>query len=167
MFRNKKIEQNEQGQIILVAGEGGHFEQMRRFQSRFMENYTGQLYFLTDFKKKSIPENIAYSELGVLRGKGGLGLLSVLRYMIRTLKVLIPILIKGKVRIISTGPGIALFPALIVKVCGGKVVHIETWSRFYSRSSTGNFMYFLADRFYVQNMELLEIYPKAIFSGRL
>lgn len=69
--------------------------------------------------------------------------------------------------IISTGPGIAISAGIAAKLFRVKIIHIETWSRFYSKSFTGRIMYKLADKFYVQNEELLKIYPKAIYSGRL
>ena len=68
---------------------------------------------------------------------------------------------------VSTGPGIAILPAILTRSFGGKVVHIETWSRFYSKSMTGKVMYFLANKFYVQNQSLLKLYKQAIYSGKL
>jgi hypothetical protein len=68
---------------------------------------------------------------------------------------------------ISTGPGVALLSGLLFKIFRKKIVYIETWSRFYSKSMTGKYMYLLAGRFYVQNIELLQLYPNAIYSGLL
>lgn len=69
--------------------------------------------------------------------------------------------------ILSTGPGISFFTALYFKFKGVKIIHIETWSRFTTRSLTGRLMYIISDKFYVQNESLLSIYPKAIYSGLL
>ncbi|AWL11247.1 hypothetical protein HMF8227_00751 [Saliniradius amylolyticus] len=68
---------------------------------------------------------------------------------------------------ISTGPGIAIIPALILRICGGKVIHLETWSRFYTRSLAGRVMYLIANRFYYQNKTLSKFYPKGMYGGRL
>jgi len=46
-------------------------------------------------------------------------------------------------------------------------VHVETWSRFETRSWTGRVMYRIADRFYVQNREQKRHYPHSIFGGLL
>lgn len=70
--------------------------------------------------------------------------------------------------LISTGPGISVLASIYLKFFyKSKIIHIETWSRFNSKSLTGRFMYILADVFYVQNEEALKLYPKAIYSGRL
>ncbi|HAS0848176.1 TPA: polysaccharide biosynthesis protein, partial [Enterobacter hormaechei subsp. xiangfangensis] len=69
--------------------------------------------------------------------------------------------------IVTTGPGIAISAAIAAKLLNVKIIHIETWSRFTTRSFSGRIMYHLASKFYVQNESLLQLYPKAIFSGRL
>ena len=69
--------------------------------------------------------------------------------------------------VLSTGPGIAIPVAVAAKLRGVRVSHVETWSRFYSSSWTARFLYLLASDFYVQNKELLSIFPKATWSGRL
>lgn len=69
---------------------------------------------------------------------------------------------------ISTGPGIAVVVGVYLKIFSRvKVIHIESWSRFYSRSLTGCVMNMVADEFYVQNKELLSRYSRAKYSGRL
>ena len=68
---------------------------------------------------------------------------------------------------VSTGPGIAIVPALLLRLRGVKVVHIETWSAFYRKSLTGRVMKRIAHRFIVQNKELLGTYPDAEYGGRL
>tara|TARA_R110000772_G_scaffold268725_1_gene398196 strand:- start:5319 stop:5810 length:492 start_codon:yes stop_codon:yes gene_type:complete len=69
--------------------------------------------------------------------------------------------------LISTGPGVAIFPMLLGRLLGKEIIYIETWSRFYNKSLAGKVMYRLANKFYVQNRELLILYPKAIYSGKL
>ncbi|WP_460478105.1 PssD/Cps14F family polysaccharide biosynthesis glycosyltransferase [Bowmanella dokdonensis] len=69
--------------------------------------------------------------------------------------------------LISTGPGIAIVPALMFRLMGRQVIHVETWSRFNTCSFSGKVMYRLSTKFYVQNKEQLRRYPKAVWSGRL
>ncbi|MBU2870944.1 PssD/Cps14F family polysaccharide biosynthesis glycosyltransferase [Colwellia sp. E2M01] len=68
---------------------------------------------------------------------------------------------------VSTGTGMVIIPALILRLMNKNVIHIEDWSRFNSRSYTGKVMYYIANKFYVQNESLLKKYPRAIYSGRL
>ena len=49
--------------------------------------------------------------------------------------------------IISTGPGLVVLPALLIRLTGGVVIHIETWSRFETASLTGRVMYHLSSVF--------------------
>ncbi|MCA0976701.1 hypothetical protein LCL99_19715 [Halomonas denitrificans] len=70
--------------------------------------------------------------------------------------------------VVSTGPGLSFLFAVYYKLFGkAKVIHIETWSRFYSASITGKMMYYISDAFYYQNEELAHLYPKGKYSGRL
>jgi len=69
--------------------------------------------------------------------------------------------------LISTGTSMVIIPALLFRLLNKKVIHIEDWSRFNTRSYTGKIMYYIADTFYVQNKSLLKKYPKAVYSGRL
>nr|WP_301538293.1 PssD/Cps14F family polysaccharide biosynthesis glycosyltransferase [Providencia rettgeri] len=87
---------------------------------------------------------------------------------IRILKDVISLYKKNNIKAcISTGPGLAIPAAIITKIYGGKVIHIETWSRFHSKSFTGRILYYIADVFYVQNKSLLKLYPNATYSGLL
>ncbi|MDD2698435.1 MAG: hypothetical protein PHF17_06500 [Arcobacteraceae bacterium] len=62
--------------------------------------------------------------------------------------------------VVSTGPGIV---SLFFKIFGKKIVFVETWSRFETKSMTGK----IADKFYIQNKSLQKHYPKAIYGGLL
>lgn len=69
--------------------------------------------------------------------------------------------------IVSTGPGLVVIPALIFRSLNKKVIFIETWSRFTSKSFTGILMSKISNVFYVQNKTLLNVYKNAVYSGRL
>lgn len=69
--------------------------------------------------------------------------------------------------IVSTGPGVAILPFFVFKQLGVKTMFLETFCRFETKSITGRIMYRIADRFLVQNIELLRLYPKAEYCGRL
>jgi UDP-N-acetylglucosamine:LPS N-acetylglucosamine transferase len=153
--------------IILVAGEGGHFEQAKRLYFNMREEMLGNVIVLTDTHNKKITPEILHCELGDFRGKDGFNLYGFFRHLKNIYSIVMPIIKSNDVALISTGPGIAILPALLVKVFGGKVVHIETWSRFYSKSGAGKIMYLIADKFYFQNKELSLVYPKGIYAGRL
>lgn len=160
--------------ILLVYGSGGHNEQMKRLAKEllalFLKNdknilfmslcdedvlhpITDQVYFVP-----SVTDKFSYIKL----------LFKLPLRMVQTFNILRNLNKQYDIQyMITTGPGLGVLSGLYFKIFGKKVIHIETWSRFYSKSLTGRCMYYLADYFFVQNKELLNLYPKAIYKGRL
>jgi UDP-N-acetylglucosamine:LPS N-acetylglucosamine transferase len=160
--------------ILLVYGSGGHNEQMQRLytelqisikkhdiESRFISfcdhdvkhPVTNKVYYTT-----SVTDKFSYIKIA----------LKLIPTFIKTVQVIRGIDKEHNIAyMISTGPGIAILTALYFKLKRKKIIHIETWSRFYSKSLTGRFMYYLADEFIIQNKELFQLYPKAVYKGRL
>lgn len=154
--------------ILIVYGSGGHKEQMRRLLTLMKEQADFEIVSISD-----TPDN--FNSLKHFRCPEPRGKFSIYKApfqlinnaivtAFQSLKVVTKFKVTG---VVSTGPGMAILPALIFKLLGKKVIFIESWSRFYTSSLTGKVMYYIADTFYVQNKELLELYPKATFSGRL
>ena len=158
-------------QILLVYGSGGHNEQMKRLYNKLLVK-NSNLEFISicdnDVKNKlttkvytitSVTDKFSYINLAL---KLPLKIISIV-------KVLNQIKNENKIDyIISSGPGIAIIVSLFFKFfTKTKIIHIETWSRFYSKSLTGRFMYYIANDFFVQNQELLKLYPNAKYKGRL
>lgn len=158
--------------LFLVSGEGGHLAQMNRLTSGLKmvcPNESYQIFFVTDNLSK---QNVQFKfdefiALGCIREKSGFSIKSIFKYLYRLIPLVKVIIFTKKVVIISTGPGICIPLAFLAKIFKKKVIHVETWSRFYTKSLTGRIMYLLSDVFLVQNEELLSMYPKAIYSGRL
>jgi len=157
--------------ILLIYGEGGHKTQMTRLLSKMVATgrCSGVQWVGLCENNQEIDSLTNYSlppardkhsrKPAILKMPGNLWLY---------LKYLRKIHLAWKVRgVISTGPGIAILPSLFFKLSGAKIVHIETWSRFETKSLTGRVMYRIADRFYVQNREQKRHYPHAIFGGLL
>jgi beta-1,4-N-acetylglucosaminyltransferase len=69
--------------------------------------------------------------------------------------------------IISAGPGIGVPACILAKCLRIKVIYIETGSRVFALSMSGKILSRFADLFFVQWEELLSLYPKAIYAGRL
>lgn len=158
--------------IIFLCGTGGHKEQTKRLRLILEEKLKSkEILSIGILEKNTNLENMDKSyEILPVRDKNcrykNLYMFpqSVFSSVIITLKILFKYRVK---LMISTGPGIAVIPAIIFKIFKKKIIFIETWSRFEKASSTGKFMYRIADYFIIQNIELKEIYPKAIYGGRL
>lgn len=157
--------------VLFIYGAGGHRTEMQRLMSVL--------------KKRSQSDGFDYVTLG----DGVLGNDAIAHYpakdvrdkhsRIRSMKLFISSTLQlyKQVReihetfdvsgIISTGPGVAILPFFVFKQSGVKTVFLETFCRFETKSITGRIMYRIADRFLVQNIELLRLYPKAEYCGRL
>ena len=67
--------------------------------------------------------------------------------------------------IISTGALSTIPMCLLGKVFRKKIIFIESFAKVNSPTLTGKLIYKIADQFYVQWEEMLDIYPKAIYKG--
>lgn len=155
--------------VVLAAfGEGGHESQMNRLICGLEEGLALPVISLTDSTREYhwSHKRILLPEVRDKHRRDTVGAVKRIAHLfIMFRKIASHYDIEA---VISTGPGVAFFVALYFKCfASAKVIHIETWSRFYSRSLTGKLIYRIADKFYVQNEELLALYPNAEFSGRL
>ncbi|MCG2835706.1 polysaccharide biosynthesis protein [Photobacterium sp. WH77] len=154
--------------VLFTYGEGGHQAQANRLAKLLKIE-------LEDFDFISLSDSKVQAEWSVkhyianeLRGKHQRIGLFKFQSFINILSSIKKVKKENRLKvIISTGPGISVLSALYLKLFGVKVIHIETWSRFTSKSLTGRVMYYLANEFLVQNKSLLKVYPKAKYSGRL
>lgn len=158
--------------ILLIYGEGGHRSQMEKLYLKFREHQSSHQnkIFLGMYENTDAISDLNHFYFYPMRDKHShiktmrnifLNIFLSLRYawkIHRNYHV---------VGVVSTGPGIAIPPSLILRLMGRRVVFIETWSRFKTHSLTGRVMYKIAHRFYIQNEELLKLYPKAIYAGLL
>jgi beta-1,4-N-acetylglucosaminyltransferase len=152
--------------VLLVFGQGGHAVQMRRL--------VGHLALTADdcdaiVDEAHLADGLARREWVAtpLRPKIGFSLMGPMHFASGVLQAWHLIGRTPYQLVVSTGPGIAIAVALAARLRGVPVVHIETWSRFRSRSWAGRALYLLATRFYVQNRSLLPLYRRAKYSGRL
>lgn len=160
--------------ILLVYGSGGHNEEMIRLHDQLhdlLSQCNHELYFLSfcddDVKHvvtkdkvivPSVTDKFSYIKL----------FLKIPVKTIQAISALNTLHKKNSIDyMITTGPGIGALAGLYFKFKKTKVISIENSSRFYSKSLTARALYYLADYFIVQNEELLKIYDKAIYKGRL
>ena len=56
---------------------------------------------------------------------------------------------------------------ILGKIFGSKVIYIETFANTNKKTATGRLIYPIADLFIVQWEEMLKLYPKAKYEGRI
>ena len=157
--------------VLLIAGEGGHLTQMKRLLKRMQSSTLSESTTFLGLWEKGRPiESLDGYHLLPVRNKHSIAVTisqiprAAWYYLVALFQLQRRYRIRG---VISTGPGIAVIPSIVFRLLGARVVFIETWSRFDTHSWTGRLMYRVAQRFYVQNREQLDFYPKAQFRGRL
>lgn len=156
--------------VLMVYGQGGHAAEMQRFinyapneltSKKFIsltdvktrsDTYSKQFYCVEARDKFSYVKNIFVFTLYFFWA------------LIQTTRILIKYKVVGMV---STGPGIAIVPALMCRLLLINVVYLESLSRIYAPSLAGRIMYYIANLFFIQHKSLQSFYPKAIYSGRL
>lgn len=157
--------------LLLVYGEGGHAEEMRRLLTFLYEDLFSRvsLVAITERGAKDIHNDVVRYNVREVRDKyAGLKIFAMMRSLVILFRQINSVFKSHKVQfVMTTGPGLAIPVALIARLKGIKVLHVETCCRFYSKSLTGKFMENLANDFWVQNEELLKLYPDAKYCGRL
>lgn len=156
--------------ILMVYGKGGHAAQMTRFIHGAPEELKNkQLIALTDVRKQ---DKAFIHQFYCVEARDKFSYIKnffvFFLYFFWALAQMIHILIKYRVvTMISTGPGVAVVPAIICRLFGIKVIYFESWSRIFTPSLAGRIMYHLANLFFIQHESLQKFYPRAIYSGRL
>lgn len=146
--------------ICFAASSGGHFEQIMMLKP-LMNKYDS--FVVTE--KTSYSSNVEgftnYRLMQVNRKE----LSMPFRLIINGFES-IHILIKEKPDVIITSGVLAMIPlCLLAKLCGKKLIYIESFAKINSPTLTGKLLYKYADRFYVQWESMKEYYPDAIYLG--
>ncbi|MEX9604330.1 PssD/Cps14F family polysaccharide biosynthesis glycosyltransferase [Providencia rettgeri] len=155
--------------VVFAFGTGGHKTQMDRLMVSLIGKKQENDYWIAytdDLSKFDWADEVLY--IIEPRSKIKFSPLDFFKNLIFSFKNFIKIYKNSeKIKMISVGPGHVIFFGFLTRVFGGEVLHIETWSRFHTKSFTGRIMYLISNKFYVQNKELLKIYKNSIYSGRL
>ena len=69
--------------------------------------------------------------------------------------------------IVTTGTHTAGPMCILGKIFGSKIVYIETFANTNKKTATGRLIYPIADLFIVQWEEMLKLYPKAVYGGKI
>lgn len=146
--------------ICFVASCGGHLEELLCLRQLAEENCS---YWITE-KSENCPVRElqhAYYVPQMNRHEQW--------FVIHLIKLFLKaIFITAKERpdvVITTGALISFPFCVIAKICGKKIIYIETYARITGKSLTGRLIYPFADLFLVQWESLLKYYPKAKYTG--
>lgn len=150
--------------VIFAASSGGHVAEILKLEKLFKEYeyllVTEKTNVTQKFKDKY---NIKYLKYGPNKN-----FFKYVYNIIYNLVVCIKIVKEFRPdTVVSTGAQIGGFVCYIGKFFGAKVIYIESLAKTQTLSKTGNNVYKIADKFYVQWKSLEEKYDKAEYLGRL
>ena len=156
--------------IIAVLGSGGHTTQMIKLTETLYDVYDFE-YIVNDDDDRSIkaakfPGDV-YSITRPRRVYDGSIIRSIALTMYSLSEAYSIIKNSESVAIVSAGPGLSIPLFIWAKIFKKKRIFLESWSRVTTKSTTGKICYYLSDVFFIQWPELIELYPRAIYVGRL
>ncbi len=150
--------------VIFAASSGGHITEILKLEELF-KDYEYLLVTentdVTAYLKDKY--NVKYLKYGPNKNKVKY-VLNIISNIFRCIGIV------AKFRpntIVSTGAQIGGFMCYIGKLFGAKIIYIESLAKTQTLSKTGNNVYKIADKFYVQWKSLEKKYEKAEYLGRL
>jgi beta-1,4-N-acetylglucosaminyltransferase len=165
------MSKNKNNTVWLVAGEGGHLSQAIRFLSGARGMNT-TLVVISERTHVSVdgvdqliqrPNFSSYSKSPSVTKRAFFYLLFLREFLYAPI-----MLIKHRPDgIVFFGPAFCIPIAIWAKAFRIKGVFIEDWSKFNSKTKTGQLMALLSYKIYVQHLSLLSVYPRATYSGKL
>lgn len=157
------------GCALIIYGEGGHREMMVRLLAMLDISEIPQIHFRESHFQDPISGLINYQAPRIAPKIISIATPFLFINAIATnIVVSIKIFKNHKIQcILTTGPAIAIFPALLAKIFRKKIIFIESWCRFESISITGSLLNKMSALIFYQNAELKIRYPNGTYAGRL
>lgn len=154
MKKKKKLK------IVFAASSGGHYEQLLMLKP-LMQKYDSILVTEKTHYSTVQSEVKTYYMTQVNR----IETFYIPKFVANIFKSIV-LIIKERPNVMITTGVLAMIPlAVLMKLCGGKLIFIESFAKVTSKTLSGKFLYRWADQFYVQWEEMLELYPNAICKG--
>jgi beta-1,4-N-acetylglucosaminyltransferase len=155
--------------VLFVAGSGGHTSQLEILLQKIGDKYNSELMLEKSDKIgiKKFSEKYKVFTADAIKGKSELKLVTLFRILLNSVQSIIILITSNPEYIITTGPGLGIPICIFGKISGKKIIVIESWSRIKTKSYVGKILYPFSNLFFVQWPEMLELYLKAKYAGRL
>ena len=152
--------------VLFISSTGGHLNELLQLKPLFKKY---EYNIITEKDKANIDLKKEYGEKLYFLPYGTRAKLFtyIFKYIFLCLKTIyLYFKINPKV-IVTTGTHTAGPMCVLGKIFGSKIVYIETYANTNKKTATGRLIYPIADLFIVQWEEMLELYPKATYGGRI
>lgn len=152
--------------VLFISSTGGHLNELLQLSSLF-EKYDYHIITEKDktneYLKEKYKDKIYYLPYGTRS--------HLVKYIfIYFYLILKTIYYYFKLRpevIVTTGTHTAGPMCYLAKLFRSKVIYIETFANINRKTATGRLIYPIADLFIVQWEEMLKLYPKAVYGGKI
>ena len=149
--------------VLFISSTGGHLDELLQLKPLF-EKYEYNI--ITEKDKANINLKDTYGEKLYFLPRAKL-FSYIFKYFYLCLKTIyLYFKIRPKV-IVTTGTHTAGPMCILGKIFRSKIVYIETFANTNKKTATGRLIYPIADLFIVQWKEMLKLYPKAVYGGRI
>ena len=152
----------KKGKVLFCSSAGGHYTELLQLR-HLIKKYNGVI--ITE-KTKISKETEFPTEYLMYCSKND-GWIYIFEYLYVWLVSFIYFIKYNPKVIISTGVHSTIPMCVYGRLFGRKVIYIETVANVHTPSVSGKLMYKIANEFYIQWEELLEVYPTAIVGGCL
>jgi len=152
--------------VLFISSTGGHLNELMQLSPLF-EKYNYYIVTEKDKANEALKEKYKEKLYFLPYGTRSKIITYIFKYLFLCLKTIyLYIKIRPKV-IITTGTHTAGPMCVLGKICGSKIIYIETFANTSKKTATGKLIYPIADLFIVQWEEMLKLYPKAIYGGSI
>lgn len=152
-MKNRKL------RVCFAASSGGHLAELMLLRP-LMDRYDSVL--VTERTSYKAVKGIRCYELLQVNRRERSCIPRLLINAFRSLKIY---LMERPDAVVCAGVLATIPLCLLCKLFGKKLIFIESYAKVKTPTLTGKLLYPLADHFYVQWPELLEVYPRAVYIG--
>lgn len=151
--------------IVFISSTGGHLSELLQL-TPLINKFDS--YLITEYTKSNKKLKKEYDKVFYLiYGTKSHLFTYIFKFIFNTfLSLIYYIKIRPDI-IITTGAHTCVPICYIGKIFGSKILYIETFANFDTKTMTGKIIYPIADIFYVQWETMLKLYPKSKFGGRV
>ena len=152
--------------VLFISSTGGHLDELMQLSPLF-EKYNYYIITEKDKSNKSLKEKYGKKLYFLPYGTRSKIFEYIFKYLylcIKTIYLYFKIIPKV---IVTTGTHTAGPMCILGKICGSKIIYIETFANINKKTATGRLIYPIADLFIVQWEEMLKVYPKAVYGGSI
>ena len=152
--------------VLFISSTGGHLNELMQLSPLF-EKYEYRIITEKDKANERLKKEYGGKIYFLPYGTRAKLFTYIFKYIYLCIKTIyLYFRIRPKV-IVTTGTHTAGPMCYLGKIFGSKIIYIETYANINKKTATGRLIYPIADMFIVQWKEMLDLYPKAIYGGKI